>query len=235
MANKHEQNEPDLHGGRMRVPRSRGAVSGLLLIVLGVWGLLIPLIGPYVGFGYTPDKTWTITAARFWLEILPGAVTAVGGLLLLVAANRIVTSLGAWLAVAGGAWFLVGPTLRALLHLGTAGAPIHKTTVGSTLETLLLFTGLGTLILFVGASVLGRLAVVSVRDVRAAQRRERDGRDDDDRAREHRDHDDHPQPTGGRREADSDTVYAGSRSTTDDDGGSHSLSEIPRRRRNARQ
>ena len=100
-------------------------------------------------------------------------MTFVGGLLLLVAANRLVTSVGVWLAVAGGARFVVGPTLDRLLHLGAIGVPIHKTTLGSTLETLLQFTGLGALILFLGALAVGRLGVVSVRDVRAAQRRER--------------------------------------------------------------
>lgn len=169
--------DPDLHGGRMRVPRSRGAVSGFLLLILGAWGALIPLVGPYVNFGYTPNSTFHFSTGRVWLELLPGAVVFVGGLLLLVAANRLVTSVGAWLAVAGGAWFLVGPTLARLLHLGTVGVPIHKTTLGSTLETLLLFTGLGALILILGAIAVGRLGVVSVRDVKAAQRREADHSD----------------------------------------------------------
>ena len=30
----------------LQVPRSRGAVSGLLLVLLGLWGALIPRIGP---------------------------------------------------------------------------------------------------------------------------------------------------------------------------------------------
>ena len=28
----------DTHGARLRIPRSRGAVSGLLLMLLGAWG-----------------------------------------------------------------------------------------------------------------------------------------------------------------------------------------------------
>ena len=183
MAKTKHANDPDLHGGRMRVPRSRGALSGALLIVLGIWGALIPLVGPYVNFGYTPNSGFDLTHARFWLELLPGVATAVGGLLLLVAANRLVTSFGAWLAVAGGAWFVVGPTLDRLLHLGTIGAPIRTSRLGSALATLLLFTGIGALILFLGALAVGRLAVVSVRDVRAAQRREQ--RHDDERPAQH--------------------------------------------------
>lgn len=183
---KQGSDSPDLHGGRMRVPRSRGALSGMLLVILGAWGALVPLIGPYVDFGYSPDTAFHFSSARVWLEVLPGAVAAFGGLLLLVAANRAVTSFGAWLAVVAGAWFVVGPTLDRLLHLGSIGTPIHTTTLGSTLETLLLFTGIGAGILFLGALAVGRLGVVSVRDVKAAQRRERNDRDDDQQDRSDR-------------------------------------------------
>ena len=34
-------------GGVMRVARTRGMLSGLLLMVLGLWGALVPFIGPY--------------------------------------------------------------------------------------------------------------------------------------------------------------------------------------------
>ena len=61
-----------VRGGRMQIPPSRGAVSGFLLILLGAWGALIPFIGPYFNFAYTPDQEWTWTAARGWLEVLPG-------------------------------------------------------------------------------------------------------------------------------------------------------------------
>lgn len=161
----------DTHGARLRIPRSRGALSGLLLLLLGAWGALAPLLGPLVHAGYTPDTAWHLSSGRFWLEILPGVVTAIGGLLLLVGANRITTSFGGWLAVAGGAWFIVGPTLRALLHIGTVGAPIHHSHLGAALETLLLFTGLGALILFLASAAVGRLAIVGIRDVKAAHRR----------------------------------------------------------------
>ncbi len=180
MSNQHH-NDEDLStsGARLRVPRSRGAVSGLLLLILGAWGALIPLLGPIVHFGYTPNKAWHLSAGRFWLEILPGAVAVAGGLLLLLAANRVVTSLGAWLGVAAGAWFIVAPTLRTVLHLGSTGVPIASSSWGKALTTLLLFSGIGALILFIAAQALGRLGVISVRDVRAARRRDADDHNDD--------------------------------------------------------
>jgi hypothetical protein len=157
----------------MRVPRSRGAVSGLLLILLGAWGALIPFIGPYLDYSYGTDQSWHWTAARGWLEVLPGAVTAFGGLLVLISANRIRGSLGGWLAAIAGAWFVVGQTLAPLLHLGNIGQPLSQTDRGRAAAQLGYFYGLGVVILFLAAFALGRLAVVGVRDLRAAERDER--------------------------------------------------------------
>src|SRR6202035_5237512 len=82
-----------------------------LLILLGGWGALIPFVGPYFDFAYTPDQEWAWTAARGWLEVLPGAATAVGGVLLLTSRNRATAMFGGWLTVLAGAWFVVGRAL----------------------------------------------------------------------------------------------------------------------------
>ena len=78
----------DTRAGRLSIPRSRGAASGFLLIVLGLWGALIPFVGPYFNFAYDPDTPWTWTTGRGWLEVLPGVLTVLGGLLLLMSRNR---------------------------------------------------------------------------------------------------------------------------------------------------
>ena len=69
--------------GMLQMRRSRGAASGFLLVLLGAWGALIPFIGPYFHYAYTPDTAWTYTTARLWLEILPGAAVFLGGILLM--------------------------------------------------------------------------------------------------------------------------------------------------------
>ncbi len=94
----------DGHTRGLSMPRSRGAVSGLLLVILGAWGALIPFVGPHFNFAYTPDRDWAWSSARGWLEVAPGAATALGGLLLIVAGNRVAAMLGGWLAVLAGAW-----------------------------------------------------------------------------------------------------------------------------------
>ena len=97
--------------GTLRVSRSRGAFSGVLLILLGLWGGLVPLIGPYLHFAYTPDKAWTVTSGRIWLEFLPGAVAIVGGVMVVASRLRPWAMLGASLAVASGAWFAFGSAI----------------------------------------------------------------------------------------------------------------------------
>ena len=159
-------------GPRRRVSRTRGATSGVLLVLLGLWGALIPFIGPYFDFSYTPDKSWHWSPARGWLEVLPGGVTVLGGLVLLMSVSRATTVLGAWLGIAGGAWFAIGLPLAEPLHLGTPGQPAHSGRWLPTIETLAMFFGLGAVILAVAAIAFGRLSVVTVRDVNAAERRE---------------------------------------------------------------
>jgi hypothetical protein len=166
-----ELDTAEVPGGRIRIARSRGAVSGILLILLGAWGALAPLIGPYWDFGFTPNDTWDLTDGRWWFQVLPGIVTVIGGLLLLLGTDRITTSLGGWLAAAAGAWYVIALPLQPNLTLGSIGDPIHTSLRASTVERLTLFDGLGVLIVFVSAYALGRLAVVGVRDVRHARHR----------------------------------------------------------------
>ncbi|MCY4669003.1 MAG: hypothetical protein OXC29_13585, partial [Rhodococcus sp.] len=116
------------------------------------------------------DQAWPATWGRGWLEVLPGAVTVLGGILLLLSANRAVAGLGAWLAVVGGAWFIVGPTLAPVLHLGEVGAPSATDPVMRAVQQLAFFEGLGAVILFLGSAAIGRLSLRSHRDVVRAQR-----------------------------------------------------------------
>lgn len=151
----------------LRMPRSRGAVSGLLLVILGAWGALIPFVGPRFNFAYTPDREWAWSTARGWLEVLPGAATVLGGLLLVFAGNRVAAVLGGWLAVLSGAWFVVGGDVAPLLKIGSVGDPIAATERKRAVLELSYFSGLGALIVFIGGVALARTAVRLARDVPA--------------------------------------------------------------------
>ena len=202
-------------GGRLRVSRSRGAVPGVLLIVLGAWGALAPLVTGYINFGFTPEDTWNVTNARWWLEILPGIVVVVGGLLLLLGADRIITSLGGWLAAAGGAWFAIGTTVQPATSMDALGDPIHTSSAGAMAERLALTVGLSVVIVFVAAWALGALAVVGIRDVRHARDRATLREAEADRAIDVRRRDVATDPVPAERTAAGDEVVTTRRSPAD--------------------
>jgi hypothetical protein len=155
--------------GMLRVPRSRGALNGALLVLLGIWGGLIAFVGPYFHYAYTPDKAWTYTTGRLWLEILPAAGAVLGGLIVGGSASRPGAIFGAWLAALSGAWFALGGLLSTLWTIGgNAGHPVgdnlHRVT-----EQIGFFTGLGVVIVFLAAVALGRFTVIGHRERLAAE------------------------------------------------------------------
>lgn len=154
------------------VARSRGALTGILLIVLGLWGGLIAFIGGYFDFGYNSTETWHWTAIRGWYEVLPGAATLVGGVLLLIGTSRLIMVLGSLLAIAAGGWFIIGPPLSRALLTGTVGGPAGSNNDSLlALRSLAYFYLLGAIIVFLGTAAFARLTVVSVRDMERAERR----------------------------------------------------------------
>lgn len=158
---------------RFRVPRSRGALSGFALLILGAWAGIVPFIGPYFSFAYTPAPTdaWHWTAGRGWLDVLPGAAAFVAGLILLVGTNRVSLSFASWLGIASGAWLVVGPVLAPQISINAGTPDPTSASDVQMLEQLFFYYALGAAILFFAASALGRLSVHGVREVRAAQRR----------------------------------------------------------------
>jgi hypothetical protein len=154
----------------MTMARSRGAIAGPLLMILGAWGALIPFFGHSFGYGFTPDNTWTWTDARGWLEVLPGAGAFVGGALLTMSANRASAMLGGWLAAASGAWFVLGNVISPWWNAGNIGTPVGNAH-HAVWEVLGMFSGLGVLIVLLAGVALGRTSVVGIRDVEAAEAR----------------------------------------------------------------
>jgi hypothetical protein len=142
--------------------RSRGAFSGFLLILLGLWGALIPFVGPYFHYAYTPDKAWTYSTARLWLELLPGAAVFLGGFLLMIAGRRHTALFGALLAAAAGAWFTLGTMLSPLWnhHVTLGGSPAGSTVYTRIMEQLGFFSALGVVVVFIAAVAFGRIASV---------------------------------------------------------------------------
>src|ERR1700733_12746427 len=120
----------------MRIRGTHGIFGGMLMDPLGIWGGIIPFGGPYFNYAYTPDKAWTYSSGRLWLEILPGAGALLGGLLMMAARSRYVALFGALLAIASGAWFALGNVFAPLYWAAAnpAGVPASGGTLMRVLE-----------------------------------------------------------------------------------------------------
>jgi hypothetical protein len=162
-----------------RIPRRRGGLCGLLLILLGAWGGLVPFIGPYFKFAYspTPDKAWAYTSGRLYLSIVPGAVVLVTGLIIMATRSRTAGVLSGLLASVAGAWFIVGAAITdtvlghtsinpgvPLVHAGANGG---SSPIWLFLEQVGFFVGVGALIIFFAAIGIGRFSLLSARDAAA--------------------------------------------------------------------
>jgi len=154
------------------IPRTRGAVCGVLLILLGLWGGLAPFIGPYLHFGFTPDKAFEWNSGRLYLSVVPGAAALLGGLMVAVTRNRAVGISGGVLGALGGAWLVGGAGLVTDVlknHSISVGAPLQSANMTAVLQSYLekaaLFFGLGALILFIAALAIGRFSMLAAQDV----------------------------------------------------------------------
>jgi len=157
-----------------RIPRRRGAVCGLLLILLGLWGGLAPFVGPYLHFGYTPDKVWHYSQGRLYYSIVPAAVVLLGGLLAALTRNRGLGVTGGLLAALGGVWFGIGQSFMAIVLKRSiaGGSPILRdgetlTSLRAYLETLTLFTGLALVVVFLGGLAIARFSMLAASDLGA--------------------------------------------------------------------
>jgi len=143
-----------------------------LLILLGLLGGLAPFVGPYLHFGYTPDKALHYSSGRLYYSIIPAAVVLLGGLIAVISRNRGLGVFGGLLATLGGIWFSFGQTFVTVVLKKSfpVGSPIlhagsTATGLRSTLETLTLFSGVGLLVVLIGAVAMGRFSLLAASDL----------------------------------------------------------------------
>lgn len=130
-------------------------LNGFLLMLLGAWGAAVPYFGPHIGLHMATSATFS--AAHLELNLLPGLAVFLAGAALLLVSRAAAPG---WLAVLGGAWFVVGP-LFASLWLGArvAQTQVAPTTVHGTLGPLTYHYGLGVVIVAMAAWRIGRAAL----------------------------------------------------------------------------
>lgn len=132
------------------------ALAGVITILLGIWGGIVPFLGPTFGYSADGAVSWNMTSAHLWLAVIPGAVGFVAGLVMLLVAPRTVTGSGrsslllaGLLAVLAGAWFILGPlswpVITTATHYFVSARPLRELEyqVGYGLGTgaLLVLTG----------------------------------------------------------------------------------------------
>lgn len=106
------------------------ALTGITALVVGAWGALAGYIGPYFSFRPVANQVWVENWQNGLLHLLPGAVAAAAGLMLLAMgpARRSVRGgaflLPGLLLVAAGAWFVIGPVAWPTFHSGPAYNPV---------------------------------------------------------------------------------------------------------------
>jgi hypothetical protein len=118
---------------------------GLLIVLLGAWVIVAALIGPSFNFGFFNDKSWDFSTQQWELQLIPGAVAIVGGLLLMTPSSG-GGSFGALLAFAAGAWLIISPVLYPLWSSGTVKT--YGTEGMQALRWIGHFYGPGALILY---------------------------------------------------------------------------------------
>lgn len=146
----------------MRISRFTGAGGGLIIVLVGIWVGIIPFVGPYFDYGFGPNLTWHLTLDRVWLDVLPGAAAVLGGLMMIGASRRTTGVFGAWIALAGGVWLLLGPSASLFWQHPAPGTLISG--IGSPLgghdraaiEMVGFFYGAGALITVLAGIGLGR-------------------------------------------------------------------------------
>jgi hypothetical protein len=136
------------------------AMAGLLTLLLGAWGGIVPFVGPLFGFSGDGSGSWRWSLAHALLSLAPGAVTVAAGALVMLSGRALYRpgglKMGGLLAAVCGAWFVVGPVAWPVLEhtsFFVGASPIHELAywVGYAL-------GPGTLLAALGAFVLGRPA-----------------------------------------------------------------------------
>jgi hypothetical protein len=137
-------------------------VPAVLLMVLGAWVFLAPLIGPYFSFGFDTSSKWRFTNDHWLLSLAPGIVLFGAGLLMTMP-SRALGWLAGLVAVAAGVWLVIGPTLHPTWSTHVF-APLPGSEWKTAARWIADFYGPGALAIYLGAQAQGLLERTSVRE-----------------------------------------------------------------------
>ncbi|MGI8614730.1 MAG: hypothetical protein ACR2KL_12435 [Nocardioidaceae bacterium] len=135
--------------------------AGVILLLLGAWGALVPFVGPSFGYDMGGGSAWTWSESHATLHLAPGVAAILGGLFLMFGKERTAQRFGAGVAAVAGIWFVVGPSLHPLWAGQSVGGTMDMggTAWSSALSALGYHYGTGAAISVVAAYAVGVLAV----------------------------------------------------------------------------
>jgi hypothetical protein len=116
-----------LHRREKATPRTRTwsvslGLVGLVGLAVSAWGALVPFLGPAIGFAGDGSSSWHWSLSHVLIGLIPGAVGIVVGLSLLaprgtaVGRSKFGLSWAGLVAIASGAWFMIGPLAWPVLY-----------------------------------------------------------------------------------------------------------------------
>lgn len=143
------------------VPVAGIGVLGLLTLLIGAWGGIVPFIGPIIGANADGTMSWYWSAAHAWLWLVPGAVACVASAIMVGTMPRAKVGLGrrgaigaGALAVLCGAWFVIGPEAWPVL-VRSAGVFVPAPPLTSLTREIGYSYGPGVLLVLFGATAMG--------------------------------------------------------------------------------
>jgi hypothetical protein len=114
---------------------SLGAV-GLVALVASAWGGIVPFVGPTFGFSGDGLGSWHWNLSHAVLALIPGAIGCLFAVSLMgrtaagATGRRVGLTFGGLMAIASGAWFVIGPLAWPILvtgsHYFVASSPLGE-------------------------------------------------------------------------------------------------------------
>jgi hypothetical protein len=110
------QNTMRYEGVRPRTVSVSLGMVGVITVLISAWGGIIPYLGPTFGYSADGSSAWQWSLTHTVLALIPGAIGVVIGFSLFtpvrtsgVGLRRFGLGLAGIVAIAAGAWFVVGP------------------------------------------------------------------------------------------------------------------------------
>jgi hypothetical protein len=146
-------------------------VPAVLLMVLGAWVFLAPLVGPYFSFGFDTSARWHFSQVHWLLSLAPGIAIFCAGVLM-TQPSRALGWLAGLIAVAAGVWLVIGPSLHPTWS-ATGFTPLPGSDVKVAARWIADFYGPGALAIYLGAQAQGLLERRGVYETTQPVRRDR--------------------------------------------------------------